>query len=1109
MEWREAEGGPCGDQAVDNFQTTGGGGTDLPPPFETYGTIGCGYETQGAAWTRATHVFSVTDWTESRAQHSMTGHRMPRGTLNKYPVDLLTIDQGHRKRPPSHAQGLTREWIEEIETTKHAPKYVVESWPGASAIWRAGPLCKAETTRWEQAGYTSTGRLIRATDIGGALQQARYLIIRTKQGAKLPRWPLIHKPAHERPMSNLLTPPGLVPKRQRFANKPHAVQTVYDPHKDSMPWDDRGERTYWIKTGEEYRALRREETLSGLGKPGISSCRTSLLIRTTSVFHWEHVGGALARISDPQRETMQCLPDHSDRMVKELLRQRPSSEDGTQVEPSTFTWSPPDIYEGSTWCWKRVTNLFRAARTYTEPEKTRDLINRGIEDLTRHRNNYNDEGPNPTELQVLWWEFPPEHWDDLREGCRMNFLAVPAHRLEPNGEMDEDQRRVAIEFVDELVNLGVVSPPPPGRPILATTPLFVLPKEGQPGQWRVIANMKVGGQNAGAIGGPVYLNRPRHILHQMYKGGWSAVVDASKFFYQFRTHDRDREYLGLTHPGTGQLLWWNSLPMGATASPGYAGKFGLAVLRMLREALGPESSSPKINCWWTGMQDLGYDPEFGHGYILLGPTGEPATRVWVHVDDFLIHSPTQQQTSQALHQFLDLALDVGMLCHPKKLVPPSQQVKYTGFLFDTRGTPTLRVPPSKRERALAMVQHIRSQPDAHRWSVLALAVVAGTLESLADATPSRLGHTYLRSLYNHIHPAGAPLGKDRYYAYTILPRPVREDLEWWDVLLTQDVAYRAYPSRAATLVPTFGDGSGTGTGGTMNLPGTGLTLWMGQWSGRVASHTSNWKELKTLLLVLQQLFHGNHVNKVTGTTLFYFTDNTATYYIGASGSSASPELHKLIMQIRNYELLLECRLQVIHIPGKMMIRQGTDGLSRGIWAGAHHEPVDQQDFTAKLLGPAPPNPDHVYRCTRALGLGMKRWIQSPWRSPLARGSLLHKFTVHYPPPELAQQTIIYLLEAWVESPEDTGALVIVPRVIPAFWHGLSRHIKEIALTTASDYSPDLPTLIPIITLALTPFFPPDHRTTEGMDTRTYTPRHYRQHQSLADEMRCLPTGGTR
>lgn len=70
--------------------------------------------------------------------------------------------------------------------------------------------------------------------------------------------------------------------------------------------------------------------------------------------------------------------------------------------------------------------------------------------------------------------------------------------------------------------------------------------------------MKDGGQNEAIGSDPVYLPRVDTILPHMYNGGWSAVVDASKFFYQFPTVISERKYLGLIHPTTG--VHYRALP---------------------------------------------------------------------------------------------------------------------------------------------------------------------------------------------------------------------------------------------------------------------------------------------------------------------------------------------------------------------------------------------------------------------------------------------------------------------------------------------------------------------------------------------------------------------
>ena len=128
--------------------------------------------------------------------------------------------------------------------------------------------------------------------------------------------------------------------------------------------------------------------------------------------------------------------------------------------------------------------------------------------------------------------------------------------IHDNAVVDDEPLDVAAAFVDELLDLGIVLEPSEGEEVLSNSPLFTVPKEGQEGQWRVIADMLRCGQNECIGADPVVLPRSSHILDQMYKGGCSAVVDASKFFHQFSTHPDDRPHLGLKHPITGALYYY-------------------------------------------------------------------------------------------------------------------------------------------------------------------------------------------------------------------------------------------------------------------------------------------------------------------------------------------------------------------------------------------------------------------------------------------------------------------------------------------------------------------------------------------------------------------------
>ena len=95
--------------------------------------------------------------------------------------------------------------------------------------------------------------------------------------------------------------------------------------------------------------------------------------------------------------------------------------------------------------------------------------------------NYSSQGPEPKWLQLLWWEFPPEHWDDLRNGFRQNFMISPPACLTPNAAMDESGLLAAAAFVNELLDLGVIWSLEEGMTIVANAPSCLSQKKGSLG----------------------------------------------------------------------------------------------------------------------------------------------------------------------------------------------------------------------------------------------------------------------------------------------------------------------------------------------------------------------------------------------------------------------------------------------------------------------------------------------------------------------------------------------------------------------------------------------------------------------------------------------------
>jgi hypothetical protein len=206
-----------------------------------------------------------------------------------------------------------------------------------------------------------------------------------------------------------------------------------------------------------------------------------------------------------------------------------------KADLETWEWSPPDLRPGGEWHNAWVTSLEAAIEGKADADQLREA---GLRALDTHRANYKGDGT-IKQLQILWWEFPPEHWEELRCGCPMNFLSEPSKGVTQNAPMTEEQMEITAEFINELWSLGVFALIPEGQEMRATAPLFTVPKAGQPGQWRVIADMKNGGQNDHIGKDPVHLPRAEGILEWLYTGGWSAIADASKFFHNFSTHPRN------------------------------------------------------------------------------------------------------------------------------------------------------------------------------------------------------------------------------------------------------------------------------------------------------------------------------------------------------------------------------------------------------------------------------------------------------------------------------------------------------------------------------------------------------------------------------------------
>jgi hypothetical protein len=97
-------------------------------------------------------------------------HQHPAKLLNTHPVDMLIVEQGTCQFPPTSY--LRTPWEDLVSKTclKKRPRLILELWSANAQMWSKGPLCKARTTVWNDLEYHTRCRVMRATDIGGAIR---------------------------------------------------------------------------------------------------------------------------------------------------------------------------------------------------------------------------------------------------------------------------------------------------------------------------------------------------------------------------------------------------------------------------------------------------------------------------------------------------------------------------------------------------------------------------------------------------------------------------------------------------------------------------------------------------------------------------------------------------------------------------------------------------------------------------------------------------------------------------------------------------------------------------------------------------------------------------
>jgi len=231
----------------------------------------------------------------------------------------------------------------------------------------------------------------------------------------------------------------------------------------------------------------------------------------------------------------------------------------------------------------------------------------------------------------------------------------------------------------------------------------------------------------------------------------------------------------------------------------------------------------------------------------------------------------------------------------------------------------------------------------------------------------------------------------------------------------------------------FGDASGTGFGSTFAEGQAGYRIHyrFGQWCTEISEESSNYRELRNLVDAVEEWVTAQSLR---GVEIFLFTDNSTAEGAFWKGNSSSRKLFELVLRLKKLEWEFGLTLHVVHVAGKRMIAQGTDGMSRADFTEDVMAGHPMGDYVPLHLGVGARSQqllDWVVGWLGGLGMGLGEPSILEPEDWFGRG---HGVGIHVwaPPPAAADVVVEQLGKARHKRPSGLH-VVVVPRLMTGRW----------------------------------------------------------------------------
>ena len=683
----------------------------------------------------------------------------------------------------------------------------------------------------------------------------------------------------------------------------------------------------------------------------------------------------------------------------------------------------------------------------------------------------------------FFWRWPAFYLETIRDGLRVWFddKEVPCNKLPQRREHDEDVRRkmrgkLKIVRGRRYITRGVVR---------SLTSYFSVPKGLE--DVRMVYDGTASGLND-AIWVPRFsLPTAATHLRALDAGYQMADVDIGEMFLNFVLHESMQSLCGVDlsdlftdEMGGKKVLWerWVRCAMGLKSSPYQA----VQAVMVAEEVIKGDRLDPDNVFRWDvvrlnlpGSED--YDPTLPWVSKVRMSDGKIAADLFIYVDDARSTGSNYEESRMAARRTASTFNYLGIQDAARKRREPSEEPgAWAGTVLSTAdGVVGVRVSKEKWDKAKNLVNDTYQEVlSGKRLTMKTLLQRRGFLQYVTRTYPAMV--PYMKGFHNTIDSWRANRDDDgwklRPKKKRRLNRPRGKKLDCHEDM--HDVEFQVVEIEAAqdecapeTVSPVgrfvddlkalielfsatdpplrvvrsnkrfeaqygFGDASKSGFGATIQI-GEDIKYVYGQWCDDMMEESSNYRELNNLVKTMKDMVEDGTLK---GCEVFLFTDNSTAEAVFLKGNSTSRGLFDAMLELRKLEMQGELLLHLIHVSGKRMIEQGTDGTSRG----DHSQGVMKGE---SMLQHVPLNLGAHVRSS-----GLIDWLKSWWPERECGNLQLHVnpedwfTTAHsegahawFPAPAAADVVAEELSRA-LHKRRSSYHLVFVPRLFTSRWRRL-------------------------------------------------------------------------